>query len=209
MRPGLPAGCFDFCLIPEHDQPGAGKNIIVTRGAINTVQPSRAQEENRGLILVGGPSRHCHWDEQNLLEQIREILHHDRSISWHISDSRRTPPATSKALAELAGANVIFYSCRDTGGDWVARQLARAGRAWVSADSMSMIYEALTAGAATGILEVPATRPGKLAHGINTLIQDGLVTAFSGWRDGKPLRPPSCVFDEARRCAGILLKNIR
>lgn len=208
MRPSLPMRCFDYCLMPDHDQPRPGANIIVTRGAINTLRPSREHDNSLGLILIGGPSRHFRWNEQQLLEQIRMIVLRDANIMWQISDSLRTPLATSKALANLESTNMTYHSCHHTGTGWVAKQLARAGQVWVSADSMSMIYEALTSGAATGILPVPEKKPGKLTPGINTLITEGAVTPFSAWQNGRSLKPPPFVLDEALRCADILLQNI-
>ena len=208
MQPSLPVRWFDFCLVPDHDQPEPAGNIIVTRGAINTVLPSREHDDNFGLILVGGPSRHFYWNEQEILDQIRAILIHDDTVSWQISDSPRTPPATSNALSQLEISHMTYHSWQRTGTGWVAKQLAQAGRVWVSSDSISMIYEALTSGAATGVLSVPVKKPGKLTRTINILIADGIVTPFPDWGNWRPLSPPPFVIDEALRCAGLLLKNV-
>jgi hypothetical protein len=208
MQPSLPARWFDFCLVPDHDRPESTGNIIVTRGAINTVLPSREHDDSIGLILVGGPSRHFYWNEQEILDQIQAILSHDKTVTWQVSDSPRTPSSTSNTLSRLGLNHMTFHSWQSTGTDWVAKQLARAGRAWVSADSVSMIYESLTSGAATGVLSVPVKKPGRLTRSINTLAIDGMVTTFPDWRNGRPLAPPPVVIDEAMRCAGLLLKNI-
>lgn len=209
MRPSLPLRWFDFCLVPDHDQPEPAGNIIITRGAITTILPSREHDDRAGLILVGGPSRHFHWNEQEIMDQIQAILRRDTMITWQIGDSPRTPPATSNALARLRFRQMTFHPRQSTGVDWVAKQLAQAGRVWVSADSVSMIYESLTAGAATGVLSVPVKMPGKLTHITDTLIADGMVTPFPDWWNGRPLAPPPSVIDEATRCAGVLLKNIQ
>jgi mitochondrial fission protein ELM1 len=208
MQPGLPVSWFDFCLAPDHDQPAPVGNVIITRGAINTVRPSSEHDDKTGLILVGGPSRHFSWNEQELLDQIRTILIRDNSVTWRISDSPRTPHATSDALSQLDFSHMTFHSWQHTGTEWVAAQLARAGRVWVSSDSMSMIYEALTSGAATGVLSVPVKKAGRLARAIKTLAAEGFVTAFPDWSNGKSLSPPPVVIDEATRCAALLLKNI-
>jgi uncharacterized protein len=207
MRPSLPIRWFDFCLIPDHDLPGPGDNIIITRGAINTVLPSTVHLDNLGLILVGGPSRHHRWDEQLVLNQIQTVLFRGRDIIWQISDSPRTPPATSKALENLGCTNVTYYSWQNTGHHWVENQLAQAGRVWVTADSVSMIYESLTAGARTGVLSVPEKKPGKLTRSMNKLITEGMVMPFPDWQKGKGLLPPPLVLDEALRCARLLLQH--
>ena len=208
MQPSLPAHWFDYCLVPDHDQPKPGGNIIITRGAINTLIPSAAHLNDQGLILIGGPSRHFRWDERQLMDQIQVILYRDKNIMWQVSDSPRTPHGTSKALANLEFTNMTYHSCQRTGTDWVAKQLAQACRVWVSADSVSMIYESLTSGAMTGILSVPELKPGKLTRTLNNLFTDAMVTSFPDWQNGKPLSYPPVVLDEALRCAGILINEI-
>jgi mitochondrial fission protein ELM1 len=60
-------------------------------------------------------------------------------------------------MAESDGALTIVPFAA-TSPDWLPTQLARADQAWVTADSVSMVYEALTAGAAVGVLDVPRPR---------------------------------------------------
>ena len=88
-----------------------------------------------------------------------------------------------------------------------AGKTAGAGLVWVSEDSVSMVYEALTAGCATGILAVPARRHGKkkLQQGIEALARDGLVTTFAHWQNKTPLQTPARLFDEAARVAAWIL----
>jgi hypothetical protein len=64
-----------------------------------------------------------------------------------------------------------------------------------------MVYEALTANAATGILSVPAKRESRVARGIAALSRDGLVTGFADWQRGQKLAPPAEPFNEATRVA--------
>ena len=68
-------------------------------------------------------------------------------------------------------------------------------------DSVSMVYEALTAGVATGLLEVPARGRGRVVEGIRRLAAAGQVTGFEDWAAGTPLQPPGVIFDEANRSA--------
>ncbi|NIO88165.1 MAG: nucleoside-diphosphate sugar epimerase, partial [Candidatus Aminicenantes bacterium] len=53
MKPGLPYSWFDYCLIPEHDKPPRKKNIITTRGAINTITPTNNHSIDQGMIMIG------------------------------------------------------------------------------------------------------------------------------------------------------------
>lgn len=209
MKPTLPMSCFDFCLIPDHDNPRITDRVIVTRGAINAIRPGLQHDMNSGLIMVGGPSKHYNWDDALLLEQINNILRKTTGVVWHITDSPRTPASTSDRLSRLKLPGVIFYSYKNTDPDWITNQLQKSGYAWVSEDSMSMIYESLTAGAATGLLRVSVKQKGKLTNCIQSLIVNNMITLFDDWETGKPLSPPADTLDEANRCAEYLLEKIK
>ncbi|MBM2830310.1 MAG: hypothetical protein HW411_1100 [Gammaproteobacteria bacterium] len=206
MKPSLPFGWFDYCLIPEHDNPPDDKHTLVTRGAINMVTASKQHQDNQGLMLIGGPSKHFCWDSGAILKQIKTILERTAHVSWKISDSPRTPENMCDALARLHYPNAHFMPHKTTGPDWVASQLATAGNVWVSEDSISMIYESLTSGAATGILHVPVKKQGKINHDIQTLNDNGMITTFEAWQNGALLSPPAEMLNEAARAAKYLLE---
>ena len=88
-----------------------------------------------------------------------------------------------------------------TGPDWLPAQLARAGQVWVSADSVSMVYEALTAGAAVGVLDVPRKRSSRISRGLDKLAGEGWITPFADWQRHSRLNRPTHTFNEAERCA--------
>lgn len=207
MKPTLPRIWFDLCVIPEHDGVTGG-NIFVTRGALNAVRPGD-KDRHQGLILVGGPSRHHGWREKELVAQVEEIARREGKIRWTLTTSRRTPPSTTTRLQGLASANLSVVPVQDTGPEWLPQQLASASCAWVSEDSVSMVYEALTAGCATGLLAVPGRRRGrkKLQQGIESLVRDRLVTPFDRWQAGMKLVPPDEPFNEAARVADRILEK--
>ena len=64
-----------------------------------------------------------------------------------------------------------------------------------------MTYEAITAGGAVGLLEVPRRRNSRVTRGVDNLIAKGWVTAFKQWEFGELLTPAPLALDEARRCA--------
>ena len=99
MRPSLPLSLFDLCLIPEHDAPPTRRNVLVTRGALNRIQPSTALEPSRGLLLIGGPSAHFAWDNENLHRQIAAIVAADPAMQWTLTTSRRTPAGFLECLS--------------------------------------------------------------------------------------------------------------
>ena len=206
MRPTLPFSLFDLCLIPDHDAPPSRPNILTTRGALNHLQPSAMLEPDRGLLLIGGPSAHFGWDSAGLHQQIAAILSANPAIRWTLTTSRRTPPDFLDAPMD---PRLTVVPVASTGPDWLPAQLAQAGQAWVTADSVSMVYEALTVGAAVGILEVPQSRPSRVSRGLAQLADQGWVTLFADWRQHWTLCRPPQTFNEAERCARWIVERWR
>jgi mitochondrial fission protein ELM1 len=204
MRPSLPASWFDLCLIPEHDGAITRGNILATRGALNTMVPSSSRAPGRGMILIGGVSRHYRWDDRLLARQLERILA-GGGYTWLLTDSPRTPAGTREMLASLRGNQLSYRSCTNTPRGWLAGELAATECAWVTEDSVSMLYEALSAGAATGVLEMPARRHNKIYASVKKLADEGLVTTFKDWQAGRNLSAPRVPFNEAARCAGLVL----
>ena len=207
MRPSLPLGVFDLCLIPEHDALPSHPNVLTTRGALNRIQPSAALDLQQGLLLIGGPSAHFGWDDAALRQAIAAIVAADPMIRWTLTTSRRTPPSFLEGLSGMTDAQLTVVPVVATGPDWLPAQLARAGQAWVTSDSVSMVYEALTAGAAVGVLDVPRKRASRISRGLDRLAADGWVTVFADWQPGLQLRRPPGVFNEAERCARWIVER--
>jgi len=207
MKPGLPGFLFDYCLIPAHDRPPQRHNILVTRGVLNCASPAGEKIPHQGLILIGGSSRHYDWDAHELAHQIREVCAASSEVRWLIADSPRTPSGTRPSLSGTESAGWEYIPFETTGPGWLAQRLAYATTVWVTEDSISMICEALTAGAAVGILSIPVKRHGRITRAVDEMVKAGLITRFSAWRDGAPLRPASPPLYEAARCARLLLEK--
>jgi len=208
MKPSLPPALFDLCLIPEHDRAVASGKVIATRGVLNIVRPTQQHDSRAGLLLVGGPSGAHDWSDERMLEQIATIVASTRSIRWRLTDSRRTPSSFLKRVSQERLENLEVTPHQETTPDWVPRQLAGAAQVWVSEDSVSMVYEALTSGAAVGVLKVPSKRKGRVAVGIDLLIENGWATRFAHWQPGSQLAQPPAPLDEARRCAEIVARRL-
>ena len=202
MKPSLPLTWFDLCLIPAHDQPKLGEHVEITQGALNPMRPATKQA-GTGLVLIGGPSKHHGWDESALFRQLEHLIV-DESRPWTITSSRRTPAMTLAKLGQLP--NVSFIPHTETPQGWLAEKLSTTEVAWVTADSVSMIYESLTAGCRVGVLEVPEVKVNRLTRGIQALAQEGTITLFSQWTQTKELSSMG-IFNEADRCADVILKR--
>lgn len=205
MKPSLPVAWFDLCVVPEHDGIRERKGVLSIRGVLNPIEPSENQSSSQGLILVGGPCRHVHWNDPLLVEQVTGILRSTPDTQWTLTTSRRTPDSFLEQLKPADNLDVIPASQTPPG--WVGEQLARCGQVWASGDSVSMLYESLTSGAATGMLEVDWAGEGKLRQGVRSLVQTGMITSFSQWKKGERLPPPSCPLAESQRVAGWVLDH--
>ncbi len=205
MRPTLPASCFDFCIIPEHDPAPAFGHILRSCGPLNSVTPGTERDPARGLILMGGPSRHFHWHMEALLLHI-ETLIRTPGVTWTLTDSPRTPATDSARLSRMSG--VSFVACQSAGKNWLADQIPRAGMVWVTADSMSMIFEALSAGAAVGVLDLPPRGKDRITVAVSDLVARGMVTSFAAWQPGQRLVVRQPALQEADRCAALILQHL-
>ncbi len=211
MNPTLPTRLFDLCLIPRHGRCPERPNVVTTVGALVNVRPSRDHDTSRGVILIGGPSKHHSIDETSLVGAVGRIVESSTTIAWDLSTSRRTPAALLSALNNLSAPNVTITPADRTPAGWVADRLARAGVAWITEDSVSMICEAVTTGCAVGVLPMPrvgrAGRPSRVVRFIEDFIANNLVTPFDEWAAGAPLAQPVETIDEAGRCASIILER--
>ncbi len=207
MRPSLPLSWFDWCLAPEHDFPQepSCRHLLLTRGAINRVG-SGAQGASGRLILLGGPSKAHGWDGPAMLEHLNKICVGD---AWELTDSRRTPAGFVDQLA-AALPQLKIHPHQQTGPDWLPERLSQAAEVWVSEDSMSMIYEALSSGARVGVLPVPRIKSeSRVLAGIDRLMAEGYLSSLDRWQERGELSPPPQPLREADRCAGLLVKSLR
>lgn len=210
MKPTLPAGLFDLCLVPEHDLEGREPqdHVIPTIGALNRVLPPDGRPRHGGLILLGGPSSSHGWDAAAVEKAICAIVAAGKDRPWRVTDSRRSPAGTLDSLTKACPALAV-YPHGDTGRDWLPQMLAEAAEVWVTEDSISMIYEALSSGARVGLLPVPATKKaGRVARGVERLVKEGFVTRFADWSPETGLAEPPQVLRESDRCAAIVLKRL-
>lgn len=205
MRPSLPLALFDLCLIPAHDRPRTRSNVIVTRGVLNAVQPSHRHEAGRGLFLIGGPSRHYRWDTAAVAAQVREIVTASPGVAWTLTTSRRTPADFLTALGTPPGLSIQPHT--QTPAGWLEAELAASSEVWVSPDSGSMVYEALTAGCRVGLMELDPQPDDRIARDIARLIEAGWVTPLARWRRDHALAPAPAGFNEAERCARLILER--
>lgn len=211
MHPSLPTGWFDLCVIPEHDQPRSAPHILVTRGVLNRIRYSDNHDDATGLFLIGGPAPHVQWDSEAIIAQLATVLERSRDRHWWLTTSRRTPddflPAVSK-LPDALAARITVVPFDETDSAWLPEKLGLASCVWATEESVSMVYEALTSGAAVGLLEVPsAQQQNRIARGLDDLIKEGQLVRFADWTRGSEQHSPAKWFDESGRCAEWIIEK--
>lgn len=209
MQPTLPIALFDLCLIPKHDLRKSGKNILLTNGVLNPIQLATQADPQRGLFLIGGPSTHYAWNTAEILEQITLLIQENPNIHWTLTTSRRTPSECTQQLLDLTHPNLDVIPVDKTPGGWVAERLQECKVAWVSEDSVSMVYEALTAGARTGLLSVPSVkRFSRVQNSVRLLLEQRRIVHFEKRNQlFEPGRQPTPLA-EADRCADYMITHL-
>jgi mitochondrial fission protein ELM1 len=211
MSPSLPYALFDLCIVPEHDGIRQRKNIVYSIGALNRIQVSTDRDPMLALILLGGPSRHYRWDQHIILKQVNELIAARPQLQWIIATSPRTPHQTTKALSTVEKATLMRYE--NTAPDWLPTTLSQASLVWVSEDSVSMIYEALSSGVPTGLVRIQQApretqpAPHRLASAVHTLRESGRLIATQQWLDGSYQATRMEPLREADRCAQQILER--
>lgn len=212
MTPDFPLkGRMDLCCIPRHDRPSAAANVFITTGPPCTARAGNAHHPQKGLILVGGVDEKSHtWDTTATLGQIKTIIRNYPELHWTLSSSPRTPEETLAQLETLAKTEPMasFFRSKDTPPGWIEEQYNQNGTAWVTGDSISMVYEALSAGCQVGILPIRwKKKDNKFQRSIDELVRSKWANTYERWVSGEKIPAPASPLNEAARCANEILRR--
>lgn len=189
MKPSLPTYIFNLCVVPEHDKIKSKKNIIFTKGPLvkySKISPSRP---SNGLILVGGVNRHFKWSSSFFLKAISQILKQNKHIEkWIVTSSRRTPKEISVKLKDFVSPKVTYLTFSESPVGWLEETLSQAKEVWVTADSMSMSYEALSHGCKLHLIKSSQRNFGsKFRNMLNCLEEYSKTSPYISFNDGKDI----------------------
>jgi len=200
---------FDLCFVPIHDGFEQENNIVTTIGPPNCSTNSRRHKEKNGLILLGGIDQKSHtWKSDDVLEKITKIITREPDISWLISSSPRTPEDTIVMLENMSllHPQVTFYNYKDTSPGWLEQQYDNSNVVWVTADSVSMMFEALTAGCKVGVIPVNwKKRLNKFEKSVAFLVANKFILSFDAWIRKEDDWSEHDNLNEAQRCADIII----
>jgi hypothetical protein len=184
----LPSGYrysgFDLIIGQEHDRPPERANIQTLPINLCKVAPQgifkpEAVVKYIGLI-IGGPNKVFRMDTDSLQRQIEQIhtLFPDHKIV--VATSRRTPVAVEEMLSRFDFAEAWIYSADPVNP--IPDFLAHCDYVFITADSTSMISEAVSFGsAAIEILHLVETAPAKKFSAlVKGLEQRGCLHRFEG-----------------------------
>jgi mitochondrial fission protein ELM1 len=210
MTPEWPVGKWvDLCCIPAHDSPGRDPNIFITQGPPNTAVNHGNHDDQNGLIVIGGEDNKTHfWDSHQIIDQIKVILNQSDELNWVITTSPRTPDSMTPDLEKIASfhSNIQFTPFSMTEPGWIEKMYSKCRYTWVTEDSVSMVYEALTAGCRVGTISVDWKGPNKIKTGLESLVNSNAILPFDLWKNNKPW-PDVIGFNEAERCAKEILRR--
>lgn len=203
MKPSLPTHLFDLSLIPKHDNYQGGGNFIETKGVLNAIQAGGVHSDNHALVMIGGPSKHYVWNEDKMVSQLLALIGEQPKKQYTLTTSPRTPKPLLDRLAKIDFAdNVTVTPFQETNETWVAEQLSQCSDTWVTEDSASMLYEALTANVSVGLLSMQRRRESRVSAGVDDLLSSGLVVRLEDFlTDDGVMAKQSFHLAEANRCA--------
>ncbi len=216
MKPSLPLRLFDGVICPQHDGLSNNTRILCTQGPITKIEPPQAQQQRtQHLMIIGGPSKHFDWNQAALIKQVQEVCAAKPGLSWYLSDSPRTPESFIDSLLALGIANLNCHRHQDERFGSIGDALHISAFTWVTPDSMSMIYESLTAGAPTALFSLepkPKAAYKRICRHVSELLESKLVTSFEHWqaKHDKQFYPRQAPpLDEAQKAARWVLAKFQ
>jgi mitochondrial fission protein ELM1 len=202
MKPNYPFAWFNYSVIPEHDGIPASDRVIVTQGALNPIVNEQRHQSGRILIALGGSSKRHQWNEDKVFASIEHIVKQHSENEIIITTSRRTPEQFVECLNTYPFLpHVHFFPVEQTPQGWIFEEMQQAEAVWVTEDSVSMIYEALTAGCRVGVIAMDRTKQDRITTSVDGLLGKGIISESLLLAQ----LPEPNAFKEAERVATYLL----
>ncbi len=217
MRPTLPISWFDFAIVPAHDyvdpEPKVPSHVFVSKGVLNPLSNQHRHEQNRHLILIGGASKRYAYSEEVLIEQIQTLIDDlSKKIDPQtviLTTSRRTPSSfLEHSFFRNKPKNLQVFPVIQTPQGWLFEQLQLAEIVWVTRDSGSMLFEALTAGCRVGLLTMPQIKEDTVTRATDLLSEQRFFLPLKAYLDHEEFRAMPQL-QEADRAASWVMKKLQ
>ena len=202
MKPNFPVNWFDYAIIPQHDGVKESMHVITTQGALNPIVNENRHQPNRILIALGGNSKRHQWNDEKVLSSIQRLVENNVHATFILTTSRRTPDTFLETLAQQNFYSKLqIFPVEHTPQGWVFEEMQKAEAVWVTEDSVSMIFEALTAGCRVGVIMLDRVKEDRITTSIDLILNKRLVTTDINIQG---LAQPT-LFKEADRIAKIIV----
>lgn len=220
MRPAGKASDYDVVAVEQHDRYPQASNAVVTLGAPNRITRDKLALEadrwrkrlahvrgSKVAVLVGGTSKHGHFGAEDARSLVRELakLLKENNNGLLVTTSRRTGKDVTEALEKtLKSSGMEYYLWTPEEGSrdnpYLA-YLALADAVVVTADSVSMVSEAASAGKPVYLWGQEKALPRKFRAYYTAMMTQGRVR----WWNGKlTLRPPAAGLMDTMMIAGFV-----
>ncbi|MCA9395843.1 MAG: mitochondrial fission ELM1 family protein [Candidatus Omnitrophica bacterium] len=152
QTPQTGPGRFNAVLRPAYDRKPHHSVVSETPGPLALRASSEPINKDGVLLLIGGPSHHMKWDHDRFCALLELVLKSAaaKGLRVNISSSRRTPANAEHQIESIVQNLRIQNSCsllianRSNPAGLYEKYLSSAAYILVTADSLSMISEALT-----------------------------------------------------------------
>lgn len=216
QNPKMPLRLFDVVVAPRHDRL-AGDNVVETRAGLHRVTVAKVAEGAdfwrdrfahlpRPLVgvLMGGSNRRYRLDARAAADLGAGLARAAAAsgAGLAVTPSRRTAPAALEALRAALGARPRFI-WDGKGDNPYFGLLGLADHLVITADSVSMISEALLTGKPVHVARLPG-RSRRLGRFVEDLVADGYVRWFEGAFTAYEYAP----LDEMPRVAGDVRRRL-
>jgi KDO2-lipid IV(A) lauroyltransferase len=210
---------FGLVIIPKHDRPHPAKNIVITLGALNLIDEDYLKEQAEILkskisaiggrssigLLIGGDTKKYRLTQGIMNQVIQEIKKAslDLGADILITTSRRTPKAIEKLLRkEFSGFKncpLLVIANEKNIPEAVGGILGIADFILVSAESVSMVSEAVSSGKYVGVFRLKPkglnfrTRHGLFLKNLETqgyiysMKKDAIADRIKSLLQGRPI----------------------
>lgn len=212
---------FDLVISMRHDGV-SGDNVLVVDTALHRVTPMKLVEGARDWrdhfkylprpligVVLGGRTRHYRFSmtiAENLIGQLKR-LQRTLGVGIVITASRRTEPQIVERFQAFSRDHAGVWMWNNKGENPYFGILGLADTLIVTADSVSMLSEAIATGkpVATVALEGRARRH---EHFVNMMIERGAISPFNGRIPPGPReRQPDPMAAAVERIAALLRQN--
>ena len=157
LKPSFNANAFDLICAPEHDYPSTKQpnNVHIFKGSLATTSLA-APAPNKGIIGLGGLSKHYDFDSELVSKQIEYVLTTHPHHHFHIYNSRRTPFLLSQAIKDMSKEfqNFTFVDMESAEAKSFQEDLQTSELKFVTPDSSNLVFEALSCKGKTYVMQI-------------------------------------------------------